>query len=75
LWEAIVCPKDPHFEWHAQDCLFGTCEECGVDNLAFCPDEEEGTLSVVVCWKRFNVEKIVMKKVRKRKNETHAYGD
>ncbi len=33
LWEAIVCPKDPHSEWHVWDCMFGTCEKCGVDNL------------------------------------------
>jgi len=24
LWEVIVCPKDPHLEWHAGDCMFGT---------------------------------------------------
>ncbi len=73
LWQAIVCPKDSHSEWHAQDCLFGTCEDCG---LAFCLDEEKGTSSNVVCWKCFGMENFVTKKgEEKEKIETHAYGD
>ncbi len=40
MWEAIVCLKNPHFEWHAQDCMFGTCGNCGVDNMALYPNEE-----------------------------------
>jgi hypothetical protein len=41
-WEAIMCHKDPQFEWHARDCVFGICKNCGVDNLALYLDEEEG---------------------------------
>jgi hypothetical protein len=62
LWEAIVCPKDPHSKWHAQDCVFGICKDYGVDNLTFYPNEEEGTSHVLVSWKCFNMEKVVTKK-------------
>lgn len=49
--------------------MFGTCENYGVDNLALCIDEEKGTSFVVVCWKRFSMEKVVTKNgLRKRKN-------
>jgi hypothetical protein len=40
LWEAIVCPKDLHSKWHAQDCVFGKCENCGAENLAICPSRK-----------------------------------
>lgn len=62
FWEAIVCLKDTHYKWHAWDCVFGTCKDCGVDNLALYPNEEEGTLFAIVCWKCFNMEKVVIKK-------------
>jgi hypothetical protein len=29
LWEIVVCPNDSHSEWHAQNCMFGTCENSG----------------------------------------------
>jgi hypothetical protein len=48
LWEVIVCPKDIHLEWHSQDCVFGKCQNCGVENLAFFPVEEEGTYNALV---------------------------
>lgn len=38
-----------------------------VDNLALYPDEEEGTSSVVVCWKCFSMEKVVTKKQKEKK--------
>jgi hypothetical protein len=67
LWEAIVCPKDPHYEWHARNCVFGTCKGYNVDNLALCLDEEEGTLGVVVSWKCFSMKKVVIKKGEEKK--------
>ncbi len=48
MWEFIVCPKDTHFNWHVQDCVFGDCECRGVDNLALCPIEEDGSSFAVV---------------------------
>jgi hypothetical protein len=53
--------------------MFRTCENCGVDNLALCLDEEEGTSFVVICWKHFNMEKVVTKKGLRKKN--NAYGN
>jgi hypothetical protein len=38
-----------------------------VDNLAFCLDEEVGMSSIVVCWKRFSMEKIITKKGEEKK--------
>jgi L-rhamnose mutarotase len=42
--------------------MFGTCKDCGVDNLALYPNEEESTLFAIVCWKCFRMEKVVIKK-------------
>jgi hypothetical protein len=44
-----------------------------VHNLAFCLNEEEGTSSAVVCWKRFNMEKIVTKKVEEKKKSKRMH--
>lgn len=67
LWEAIVCPKDLHLEWHSWDCVFGKCQDCGVDNLTFCLVIEEGTSNALVHWKHFSMETIVTKKGDKKK--------
>jgi hypothetical protein len=48
MWESIICPKDFHVVWHVQDCVFGDCEYCGVDNLPICLVEEEGAFSALV---------------------------
>jgi hypothetical protein len=45
--------KDLHVVWHVQDCVFGDCEYCGVDNLPICLVEEEGASSALVNWKDF----------------------
>lgn len=47
--------------------MFRTCDNCGVDNQAFCPDEEKGTLFAIESWKRFSMEKIVTKKGEEKK--------
>jgi hypothetical protein len=47
--------------------VFVICKNCGVDNLALCLDEEEGTLGVAVSWKCFNMEKVVTKKGEEKK--------
>jgi hypothetical protein len=46
--------------------MFGTCDNHGVDNLTLCPYEEEGT-SLVVSWKCFSMEKVVIKKGEENK--------
>jgi len=48
MWESIVCPKYPHFEWHARDYMFGICGNYSVDNLALYSNEEDGTSPIVV---------------------------
>lgn len=67
FWEVIVCPKNPHFKWHAQDYVFGKCENCGVENLAICLIEEEESSSALISQKNFNMETIVIKKGEERK--------
>jgi len=62
MWDAIVYRKNPHFEWHTQNCMFGKCEDHGVDNLALYLDEKDGTSHAKVCCKCFNMEKVVTKK-------------
>ncbi len=70
LWGAIVCPKDPHLKWHAQDCVFGKCENCGVENL---PTEGDVSSSPLISWKHFNMETIVIKKGEERKKLNLIY--
>jgi hypothetical protein len=38
-----------------------------MDNLAFRPNEEKGTSYAIVCWKHFNMEKIITKKSEEKK--------
>jgi hypothetical protein len=38
-----------------------------VDNLALCVEEDEGSSIAIVCWKHFNMEKIVIKKSEEKK--------
>jgi len=70
LWESIVCRKDEFAEWHARDCLFGLCDDCGVDYLPICPIEEEGTSDIKVFWKRFEMKTIVTSQ-REEKQKSH----
>ncbi len=49
--------------------MFGTCKDCGVDNLALYPNKEEGTLFAIVCWKCFSMEKVVIKKGEGKKKK------
>lgn len=67
MWEAFVYPKDPFSKWHARDYMFKTCDNCGVDNLTFCPNEGKGTLFTIESWKCFSMEKIVIKKGEEKK--------
>ncbi len=39
--------------------MLGDYDYCGVDNLFFCPIEEEGSSFALVSWKHFNMEEIV----------------
>jgi hypothetical protein len=53
--------------------MFGTYQDCGVDNLALCPQEEEGSSSIIVCWKHFNMENIVTKNGEGKKKLKFMY--
>jgi hypothetical protein len=52
---------------HAQDCVFGRSENCGVENLGICPLKEEGTSFALISWKHFSMETIVTKKGEEKK--------
>ncbi len=67
LWKTFVYPKDPLSRRHARDHMFRTCDNCGVDNLTLCLDEEKGTSSAIKSWKQFSMEKIVNKKGEEKK--------
>jgi hypothetical protein len=67
MWEAIVCPKDPHSKWHAWDYMFGTCGNYGVENLVVYLDEEDDHSSSIICLKCFSMEKVVSKKGEEKK--------
>ncbi|KAG0594598.1 hypothetical protein M758_UG091700 [Ceratodon purpureus] len=47
LWHSVLCPVEGD-GWHAQKCIKGACELCGVDMLQICPREmdSEGPLMV-----------------------------
>ncbi len=47
--------------------MFGICKDCDVDNLALCPNEEEGTLGAIGFWIHFTMEKVVKKKGEEKK--------
>jgi hypothetical protein len=45
--------------WHKYDCLMGTCDDCGVENLLlFYPLEIEANSDETLYWKKF--EKVVV---------------
>jgi len=48
LWESVVCPKGEFNQWHSRDCLYGDCENYGVDYLPVCSIEEDGSSSLIV---------------------------
>ena len=73
LWESIVCPKGEFEEWHSRDCLYGECENCGVDYLPVCPVEEDGSSSLMVNWKRYEMKEIITKKGLQRKKLCLTY--
>lgn len=62
MWESILCPQDELLEWHRRNCFMGDCDSCGVDTMAICLIEEEGSSSAMVKWKQFSMEKIVIRK-------------
>jgi hypothetical protein len=49
------------------------CENCGVENLAICPIEEEGTSRHLVNWKHFSSQTILTKKGEEEKKLTVFY--
>ena len=68
-----MCPKGEFEEWHSRDCLYGECENCGVDYLPVCPVEEDGSSSLMVNWKRYEMKEIITKKGLQRKKLCLTY--
>jgi len=54
LWQQIVCPKTENEEWHALQCVMGTCGYCGNSKLPICPLELSSSSNV--SWKCFENE-------------------
>jgi hypothetical protein len=73
LWESIIYPRDKFLEWHARECLLSECDNCQVENLPFCPMEEEGSFGHLVNWKHFSLEKIVTKNGEEKRKLTFVY--
>jgi hypothetical protein len=71
--ESIMCPKADTCQWHARECVFGECDNCGVDFLPVCPIKEEGSASKLVKWKHFSMETITTRKGQKRKKLQLVY--
>jgi len=68
MWESILYPKDQFLEWHRRECLVGDCDLCGIDNMAICPTEEDGSSITLVKWKHFSMGQIITKrKVEKKR--------
>jgi hypothetical protein len=49
------------------------CENCGVENLAICPIEEEGISRHLVNWKHFSFQTILTKKGEEEKKLIVVY--
>jgi hypothetical protein len=53
--------------------LLSECENCGVENVAICPIEEERTSKHLVNWKHFSFQTILTKKGEEEKKLTIVY--
>lgn len=71
--DSILCPKKDDSQWHARECVFGECVNCGVDFLPICPIEEEGPSTKLVKWKHFSLQTITTKKGLERKKLQLVY--
>jgi hypothetical protein len=58
MWESTLCLQDELSKWHKRNCLMGDCDLCGVDTVAICLIEEDGSSFAMVKWKQFSMEKI-----------------
>jgi len=43
LWKSIVCPKGEFDEWNNVSCLYGQCQNYGVNTLLLYPNESKGS--------------------------------
>ena len=68
-----MCPKANTYRWHARECVFGECNNCGVDFLPVCPIEEEGSSSKLIKWKHFSMETITTRKGYEKKKLQLVY--
>lgn len=56
LWESLLCPKAEDEEFHRPECLFGTCNRCGVRFFNVCPRERVPDATRIIHWKQFQYE-------------------
>ena len=54
MWHSVLCPVEED-GWHAQNCVKGLCDLCGVDMLQLCPREEDGNIPLTVQWHNFEM--------------------
>ena len=54
LWHSVLCPLEGD-GWHAQSCIKGECERCGVDMLMLCPRERDSEGTLKVQWHNFEM--------------------
>jgi hypothetical protein len=63
----MVCSFEKYEKWHGKDCLLGTCQNCGVENLPICLVEDERSFNIFVNWKRYSTKTIFTKKGEEKK--------
>jgi hypothetical protein len=73
MWESIFCPQDEFSRWNRRECLMGDCDLCGVDNMAICHIEEEGSSNAMMKWKHFSMEQIIIKRGEEKKKFKLVY--
>ncbi len=73
MWESIICPQDQFLEWHRRECLMGNYDFCGVDNMAICPIEEDGSSTSLMNQKKFFVGQIITKRGEEKKSLQFVY--
>ena len=54
MWHTVLCPVEAD-GWHAQPCIKGTCDLCGVDMLALCPREMDNEGPLQMQWHNFEM--------------------
>ena len=54
MWHSVPCPVEGD-GWHAQKCIKGLCDLCGVDMLQLCPSEADHGIPLMIQWHNFEM--------------------